>query len=519
MQSGPSGVKSVLVVEDDRDIRETLTTLLGSDGYLVGACANGREALETLRRGRPTDVILLDLMMPIMDGWEFRVRQKEDPRLASIPVLVLSADGTPKATAIDADGYLRKPIDYAALIRTIERTLVAAERAKLQAALVETEKLASLGTLAAGLAHEINNPLTYLTANLDFIAEAVEASAGVHDVERVRTALSESRDGCERIRVIVRDLQLFSRTPDDDEREVDVRALLDSSANIVMNEIRVRATLLKDYEPVPLVVTNPARLGQVFLNLVLNAAQAIAPGGSGTNEIRLTTRSRDGRVIVGVKDTGEGIDPEVRARIFDPFFTTKPLGVGTGLGLSICHRIVTAMGGELAVESTPGRGSTFSVYIPVRTSRPVKVAPAPPLPTPQKTETKARILVIDDEVMIGNLLKRVLGELYAVEAMTHPDQAVQRIRSGERFDLVLCDITMPGRTGIEVHEAIRAISPEQADAMMFLTGGALNEGARSFLSARESSVITKPFAMAEIQRRIAARLAASAPEPRSSELA
>ena len=502
------------MIEDDRDIRETLLTLLSDDGYTVRACSNGLEALDALRKGRQTDVILLDLMMPVMDGWEFRVRQKEDPALAAIPVLVLSADGTAKATAIDADGYLRKPLDYPTLIQTIERTLVAAERVKLQSALAETERLASLGTLAAGIAHEINNPLTYLKANLEYIGEALDANDSSRDPARFKMALADARDGCERIRVIVRDLQLFSRASDDEDIDVDVdvRALLDSSANIVMNDIRLRARLVKDYEEVPLLAANPARLGQVFLNLVLNAVQSIPIGDNGKNEVRLTTRVSGARVVVQVSDTGQGIPVGIRARIFDPFFTTKPLGVGTGLGLSISHRIVSAMRGDLTVESEVGRGSTFSVRLPITASKPPK-RPSAPVRVAKPRARPARLLVVDDEVMIGTLLKRVLSDSYEVEAMTSPDAATARIARGERFDLILCDITMPERSGIDVHTAISLLCPDQAERMMFLTGGALTDAARVFLAARGSSVITKPFVSAELQERINAKLAAVESKP------
>ena len=495
--------KTILVVEDDADIRDSLVGLLGDEGYVAMACTNGLEALEHLRSGNRADAILLDLMMPVMDGWQFRVLQKQDPLLSAIPVVVISADMTAKAAAIDADAYLRKPVEYSSLIGTIERTLLAAERRSLQAALVETERLASLGTLAAGVAHEINNPLAYVIANVEYVEAALARSSIAGDAE-VREAIVETREGCERIRAIVRDLQLFSREPEKNDGAVDVRRVLDSSANIVTNEIRPRARLTKDYGDVPLIAANPARLGQVFLNLVLNAAQAIRAGEPTRHEIRLETRVEDGAIVVRVSDTGEGIPPEIRSRIFDPFFTTKPMGVGTGLGLSISHRIVTKMGGELTVEDRRGPGATFRVRLPITEA---KLREPPQEPSGPARRRRASVLVIDDEPLIGATIERVLGDAYDIEATTNPDAAIARLADGARFDLILCDLMMPGRNGMDVHAAVARSSPDQAQRMVFLTGGAFSAAAKEFLSQSGSPIVDKPFSVDELRRRIDAMLA------------
>ena len=163
--------RSLLVVEDDADIREALDGLLSMEGFRVAGCSNGREALDWLRTSPKPDIILLDLMMPVMDGWQFRVAQKDDPELATIPVLALSADSTAKAAAIDAEAYLKKPVDYDTLIATIDRLLVESEHREIQARLAQTDRLTSLGTLAVGVAHEINNPLAYVLLNLGYVAE------------------------------------------------------------------------------------------------------------------------------------------------------------------------------------------------------------------------------------------------------------------------------------------------------------------------------------------------------------
>jgi signal transduction histidine kinase len=502
--------KSVLVVEDDRDIRETLSGLLAEEGYSVDACANGLEALTHLRAGRLADVILLDLMMPVMDGWQFRVLQKRDPALASIPVLALSADGTPKAEAIDAAAYLTKPVSYEALLAALERILVGVERRRLQAALAETERLAALGTLAAGVAHEINNPLTYVTSNIAYAARVFgkrDAASRADETDEALAALADAEDGCRRIRAIVRDLQLFSRSSSDDRAEVDVRRVLDSAVNIAMHEIRPRARLVKDYGDVPNVMGNEGRLGQLFSNLVLNAAQAIREGDSANNEIRLVTRAIDGWVVVEVHDTGIGIPEAIRGRIFDPFFTTKPVGVGTGLGLSIAYKIVSAMGGEISVESEVGKSTVFRVRLPVAPESAKRSRPAPAPPATKSTARRARILVIDDEAPIGAALVRVLAEAHDVESTTQPREAVERIRAGARFDLVLCDMMMPDMSGIDVQAAIAEASPEQAARMIFLTGGATNARAQEFLARQPNGVVEKPFVTSELLAQLEATLA------------
>ena len=500
--------RSVLIVEDDADIRETLLLLLGDNGYHASACANGLDALKQLRHGLHVDLILLDLMLPVMNGWQFRVQQKADPLLASIPVVALSADTSAQAAAIDADAYLRKPIDYDTLLSGLERTLLAAERRRLQATLVETERLAALGTLAAGVAHEINNPLAYVMANRDYVAAAIQRGGARADDVRLQEALSEMRDGCERIRAIVQDLRLFSRAPDDDEMAVDVRRVLDTSANIVIGEIRSRAKLTKEYGDVPLLKGSATRLGQVFLNLVLNAAHAIPEGEPSRNEIRLVTRAQNGAIFVEVHDTGGGIAAEIRGRIFEPFFTTKRLGEGTGLGLSISHRIVSAMGGAIAVESVVGEGTTFVVRLPVVES-PAREAPLGP--TRPVAVHRASILVIDDEVMIGTALKRALDSDHDVEVTTSPDAAIARIARGDRFDLILCDMMMPGRNGIEVHRAIASSAPDQARRMVFLTGGACTAIAREFLADPTRLVVQKPFDTDSLRARIGEALASFEP--------
>jgi PAS domain S-box-containing protein len=279
------------------------------------------------------------------------------------------------------------------------------KRSQMQARLLQADRMASVGTLAAGIAHEINNPLSYVIANLDFASEelgrankeaasqgpraegsplpAGEAAEGGASLDEIEEVVREAREGAERVRVIVRDLKTFSRADEDRRSHLDVREVLDFSIKIVASEIHRRSSLVKEYLEVPPVHANHSRLAQVFLNLLVNAVQALPEGQAERNEIRVATGvEEDGRVFAEVTDTGAGIEPRNVSRIFDPFFTTKPMGVGTGLGLSISQSIVTGLGGEVSVKSRVGEGTTFRVSLPSSESR--NETPAPSAPPSQR---------------------------------------------------------------------------------------------------------------------------------------
>jgi PAS domain S-box-containing protein len=269
-------------------------------------------------------------------------------------------DGTPahglvRATAVHgADGAFQYAV---ALVEDL------AAKRSLEAQLVFADRMASMGTLAAGVAHEINNPLAFITANLEFALSEVQGHQPA--LAAAASALEDAREGTNRVRNIVRDLKIFSRVDAGDEDLVDVRQALRSAVNVTNNELRHRAIVQLELAPVPFVRGSGQRLGQVFVNLLINAAQAMTEGHANENRIRVACFSApDERVVVEVADTGCGIAPENQARIFEPFFTTKPVGVGTGLGLSVCHGIVERLHGEITVESRLGQGATFRVLLP-----------------------------------------------------------------------------------------------------------------------------------------------------------
>jgi C4-dicarboxylate-specific signal transduction histidine kinase len=236
------------------------------------------------------------------------------------------------------------------------------ERDRLQQQLLQTERLASVGMLAAGVAHEVNNPLAYALLNLEQASRQLAAEAP--DLDAVRAAVRDAADGARRVQTIVRDLRTFARGAGDDVRSVDVNAVVETALHLVGNELGLRARVERVSAPVARVLANADRLAQVLVNLLMNAAQALPEGRANDHVVRVTTRQSEGLVRVAVSDTGAGISPELLPRLFDPFFTTKPPGMGTGLGLAICHSIVASFGGRIEVTSQVGVGSAFTVILP-----------------------------------------------------------------------------------------------------------------------------------------------------------
>ncbi len=397
------------------------------------------------------------------------------------------------------------------------------ERKQMQARLLLADRMASVGTLAAGVAHEINNPLAYVTANLGYAheemvrqlerwpGEPVEGAPAPGPLKSVCMALGEALHGAGRVRTIVEDLKTFSREAQEPIRAVDVKKVLDCTLNLASGEIRHRARLVKEYgEKVPPVRGNDSRLGQVFLNLLVNAAQAIpSDGDADHHEIRVTTRlAGPGWVAVEVSDTGAGIAPELVGRIFDPFFTTKPPGVGTGLGLSICHNLIHAMGGELHVHSDLGKGTTFQVLLPSATTPLEESKPEPRSPA-ITGGPRGRVLVIDDEPLLCTAVERILRPHHDVVYTTLAAEALPRLEAGEHFDLILCDLMMPRMNGMDFHAALQRLRPELTGRVIFLTGGAFTAQAKTFLERMPNRRVEKPFdtrALLAVTREVLATL-------------
>jgi signal transduction histidine kinase len=385
----------------------------------------------------------------------------------------------------------------------IFRDITERKRFELDRAVV-TERMAAMGRLAAGVGHEINNPLTYALGNIESLLESSAASGKPPAASELIERLQEARDGLARIRVIVGDLQTLARA-DDTHGEVELQQVIEQAIQIAAAELRHRAPIVRRFEAAQPIVGSRIRLGQVFLNLIINAAQAIPEGQAASNRIEIAIRDAGDSTVVEVTDTGVGIAPENLARIFDPFFTTKEVGAGTGLGLSISRDIITNHRGTLTARSTPGTGTTMTVVLPSapRTQRP---APSPVEATP--VSRKARVLVIDDEPLIARILQRGLSRHQVVVASEARD-ALARIQRGETFDVILCDLMMPDVSGIDVHEFLAREYPAVAGRMVFMTGGAFTSKARQFLSTVPNERIDKPFSLSHVNKIVDRHLTAA----------
>jgi len=268
---------------------------------------------------------------------------------------------------------------------------------------------------------------------------------------------------------------------------------------MAQSHIRPRAQLIRDCQPVAPVLGDESRLGQVFLNLLVNAAQAIPEGAPEKHLIAVRTRAGSGaEVVVEVEDSGVGIEPWKIERIFEPFWTDKPVGVGTGLGLSIVHGIVSALGGEITVQSSPGRGSTFRVTLPGQpemTAPQVLQEPAAARPS----NRRRRVLLIDDEPYLGVTLRTGLREEAEVVSVREGKEALRILHDDQGFDLILCDLMMPGVTGMDVFEEVSRELPALSKRFVFMTGGAVTERAREFLEKVPEQRLDKPFRLEQVE--------------------
>jgi PAS domain S-box-containing protein len=407
-------------------------------------------------------------------------------------VAMRRADGSYATWEVSPAEPLRDEGETARLVVARDVT----ERNRLRAQLLLAERMSSVGTLAAGVAHEVNNPLSYVLMSVGQARAGLRQGGAVEELDEI---LREAEQGAERVRAIVRDLRTFSRVDDAETTPVDLNAALDFAVKMTANEVRHRARFERATPPtLPRVVANEARLAQVFVNLLVNAAQAIPEGAAAENVVRVRAWTPSpGEVIVEVSDTGGGIPAEVMGRIFDPFFTTKAVGVGMGLGLSICHASVRSFGGEITARSDPSGGATFRLRLLAAPSTVAAPAPASPRAAPRRPT--ARILVVDDEPALLRSLARQLRHFGEVATAADGAAALGRLET-ERFDAVLCDLMMPEMTGMELYARVCETLPDRAGRFIFMTGGAFTPASQAFAEATERPMLDKPLDLPRLER-------------------
>ncbi len=370
------------------------------------------------------------------------------------------------------------------------------EQRRLLRRATSAEHLSSLGTLAAGLAHEINNPLTYIISNLT----SLEASL---DSPEQKADLTAALEGCWRIRDLVCGMLDTAATQKEAGEPVFVGDAIQAALTLATPQTRHRATVQCQLDDGLYVRAHRTKLIQVIVNLLTNASHSFLTNHTEVNQIRIRAFSQGGSVIIEVNDNGAGMDEPTRLHAMEPFFTTKEPGLGTGLGLFLCNSIMESSKGKLQLDSEPGRGTKVTLVFPAAE----EPAPASHVAgrislAPRVSAHHLRILVVDDEPPIRRVVSRILQARHVVSCCSNGTEALQWITAGERYDLIFCDLLMPEMTGIELFTELLQRFPDQAERMVFLTGGATSEAARQFIDLHRDRVVKKPFRTRDIEDRV-----------------
>lgn len=502
----PSQV-AILVVDDDPSVRNALVIAL-EDDYQVRVAATGTEAVAILDVS--VRAVILDIKMKGKDGfWTYTAIRARFPHL---PIVFFSAfqnlkDPYEIINEYRPFGYVRKGDDLHELTSMLAQAVSHYEQLMYrEAQLAVADRLAAVGTLAAGAAHEINNPLAYISGNIEYSLHELQQAdyqPTSEDGREIESALTAALEGAKRITRIVGDLSSFENvnTHPNDKNTAYVPAALELAIRMAANEIRHRAVLSTNFERLPQVYADENSLAQLFLNLLLNAAQALPVGQVDRHRIDIRAyQPTDESVAVEISDTGPGIPREVQSRMFDPFFTTKETGIGSGLGLFVSHNLVASFGGSLRLlASKPGVGTTFQVILRVSEDARRHESPSPEELIEPGAARRHRVLVVDDEPLIGKMLQRTLRD-HDVHLVTCGRDAIELCRD-QHFDVILCDVMMPDCGGMEVYQELLTMGRDQEQRIVFITGGVFEASVLLFLEDIANPTLKKP-----VQRDVLLRL-------------
>ncbi len=411
----------------------------------------------------------------------------------------LRAEGQRFPLSVSTGSYRRADEDRSVMILRDDTELQ-----EMRTQMMRLDRLSAVGTLASGVGHEINNPLSYIKGNLEYVERSIEEMdadsrgenrKGSVDLADILDAIGDSLHGLERIEAIVDQLRTFTRRDESEPAltSVDVEECLESTLNIVSSQIENRAMLKREINNAPPVLAVEAGLGQVFLNLILNAVQAIPQGEYEEHQIEVRVDDDGDWVTISISDTGVGISEEDLDRIFDPFFTTKEDEGGTGLGLPISQNIIAEMGGRIAVDSELGRGSTFRVSLPVAPMK-LEVTSDERIPTAELPDFEVeKILVVDDDKRICIAFSRMLKRAFDVDIETNSRRALERLVGGEHFDVIIVDLMMPQLDGVELIESVEKERPDLDGRFILITGAAFTSEVCDFVDERGVRIMEKPF--------------------------
>jgi signal transduction histidine kinase len=517
----------ILVVDDEPSNVLLMERLLQDAGYRnLSTTTDSRRALDLFRSFGP-DLVLLDLMMPHLDGLAVLGQlQHEIPEDVFLPVLVLTADATleakRKALAAGAQDFLTKPFEQFEVLLRIRNLLrtralhlaLEAQNRSLEetvtqrtARLVQSEKVATMGSLLAGVAHELNNPLAVLSGQ----AQLLSVQSGDPLVTRRALKISDAADRC--VRIVKNFLALARQRPPERARTTLAQVVL-GALELLNYELRSDSveTSVQMADDLPVLWADPHQLHQVLVNLIANAHQALRRH-DGPRRISVAGRydRGAGRVVLELADTGPGIPPDIQAKVFEPFFTTKALGEGTGLGLSLCSGIVEEHGGTLTLAHSSATGTTFVIELPVGT---------PPAVTPASVAAQApvavaphRVLVVDDEEALAEVVaEAVERDGHTTRIASNGAMALEML-GREPYDMIISDTKMPVLDGERFYAELARRYPRLRERILFLSGDVLSREKREFLERTGAPYLSKPFDLVELRATVQRILSRKAGTP------
>jgi two-component system, NtrC family, sensor kinase len=518
--------EKILIIEDEQRLRTNLKILLTDAGYDITTAKNGKEGMQYLRR-EPFALVITDIVMKEMSGFEV-MEQITALGLDTLVIVItgfVSIGSAIEALRKGAYDYLVKPFEFDLMQFSIKRALEkvrlqrqlkaymqsleqrVAERTttlevingqlnrsleELKAAqerLIQNEKLSALGELISGVAHEINNPLTTVLGYAEILAIR-------HDYPtEARFMVDEIRREAIRCGHIIKNLLGFARKQKPEKRYADINTLCLQTLEMLEYQLKVNQITTETHlaETLPKTMVDGAQLQQVLINILANAYQAMTEY-RGQGHLTVTTAYDSQKIYIQIADNGPGIAAENLYRIFDPFFTTKEKG--TGLGLSLSYGIMKEHAGGISVASTLGQGTTFTIELPIVAEVTLVQDTTPNSSAPPALSPKT-VLVVDDEQPVLDLLSLYLQRLGHQPEVTHSgEEALQKI-DRQAYDLIICDLRMPGLDGRQVYQYVKNKYPELLSRLIFVTGDTLHETTHKFLKECGCPVLIKPFLFEE----------------------